>query len=146
MTDHIRDLDEVVRLAGLATPGPWLYRIKSNSWYRAAPDGSPSSYGEYIFTMGLDGVAPKNWRDEEFIIKAAEFMTKHHAAIRRDAEDAAFGRAMREAMEAEYQAAKESRKDGKQEAWITTYCLLRRLKVAADHLSDAAIAKENERG
>ena len=50
--------------------------------------------------------------------------------------DAAYGRALQSAMEAEYQAAKESRKGGKQEPWITTYCLLRRLNVASDHLAD----------
>jgi hypothetical protein len=76
---------------------------------------------------------------------SSEFLRTHHAALADMAKrleaaemDAAYGRALIDAMNAEYQAAKESRKGGKQESWITTYCLLRRIKVAANHLCDAA--------
>jgi hypothetical protein len=74
------------------------------------------------------------------------FLRTHHAELEAAVRDAAYGRALREAMEAEYQAAKKSRKGGKQEPWITTYTLLRRLKVAADHLIDQAMRNSAREG
>lgn len=82
-----------------------------------------------------EGIDAREQRDDF----AVEFLRTHHAELEAAVRDARYGRALRDAMEAEYQAAKESRRDGKQEPWITTYTLLRRLKVAADHLSDPAM-------
>ena len=78
-----------------------------------------------------------------YLRQTIEERRSHHAALAGMAKrleaaekDAAYGRALIDAMNCEYQAAKESRKGGKQRPWITTYTLLRRLKSAADHMAE----------
>lgn len=36
------------------TPGPWLYRGKSNSFHKAPPEGTQYTYGDFILTVGSD--------------------------------------------------------------------------------------------
>lgn len=36
------------------TPGPWLYRGKSNSFHKPPPEGTQYVYGDFILTVGSD--------------------------------------------------------------------------------------------
>jgi hypothetical protein len=81
MADLIAELEGVVRLAEKATPGPWLYRPKSNSWHKAPPDGTRYSYGECILGMDSDSDDAENGWDEQFLIAAVQFMSTRHAEI-----------------------------------------------------------------
>ena len=74
------ELEGVVRLAEKATPGPWLYRSKSNSWHKPPQQGTVYSYGEHIVGMDSDDEADNGW-DEAFLIAAVQFMTAHHAEL-----------------------------------------------------------------
>lgn len=85
--DLMADLAGVSRLAEKATPGPWLYRAKSNSWYKAPPEGSGYSYGDFIMGMGDDAEGTNDW-DEPFLIAAVQFLRTHHAELEVMARDA----------------------------------------------------------
>ena len=74
------ELEGVVRLAEKATPGPWLYRSKSNSWHKPPQQGTVYSYGEHIVGMDSDDEADNGW-DEAFLIAAVQFMIAHHAEL-----------------------------------------------------------------
>ncbi len=45
------DLKKLREVALAATPGPWLYRGKSNSWHHVPPEGSSYRYGHSILDV-----------------------------------------------------------------------------------------------
>jgi hypothetical protein len=64
--------EQIERLEALlakATPGPWLYRCKSNSWHRPPPAGTQYQYGESIMDPEDDWISLKN-DDIELIAEA----------------------------------------------------------------------------
>ena len=82
MTPNLLDeLEKIVALSEKATPGPWLYRGKSNSWHAAPPEGSAYSYGHFLFTLGGDEEDTTNGWDEPFLVAAVQFMRTHAPAL-----------------------------------------------------------------
>jgi len=55
-----------------ATPGPWLYRGKSNSLHRPPPAGTPYTYGDFVVTIGSDDNPNERWQDLDFLAAAHE--------------------------------------------------------------------------
>ena len=117
---------------------------------------------------GLDSIDQRTVLDATY--KAAYYLRTHHATLTRIIESEATIRAdydalvirlgevterleaadryitaMHDAMNAEYDAAKQMHSKRQQE-WVTAYSMLRRLKSAAAHMSDAAMHNSAREG
>jgi hypothetical protein len=56
-----------------ATPGPWLYRCKSNTFHKPPPEGTQYTYGESILALsGDEDETPQQAADMEFLLAAAD--------------------------------------------------------------------------
>ena len=54
-----------------ATPGPWLYRAKSNSFHKPPPEGTKYTYGESIIELSnYEDETPQQIADMDFLLAA----------------------------------------------------------------------------
>jgi hypothetical protein len=129
MTNLLKELEAVAGLAERADQGCW--RMWANELRSSPEDDADVDHSHIIASF-----AGARTHNLHFVQALVLLYRTHHAEIAEAVKGAAYGRALQSAMEAEYRAAKTSRKGGKQAEWVTTHCLLRRVKAAADHLTD----------